>query len=195
MAASGFGMFMIITRSTKSIIIFGGLLILLGLVFRVVGVVKLRELLVNIRRKYNITNLIREEMKGFEKARLYFVSANSFEQWWQSVCIAAESMNFTYVTMPVICRDGRKKFLSWTHQNGSTKLTVDGNKEQNQIIMTIPVADRRTNSPLRLKVNINTNGSLESAARRARLFNRLMDEYSLVKLARNEGEQVISHQS
>jgi len=182
MLASGFGMFMIITQNTESIIIFAGILILLGLAFRVVGVVKLHEVLTNIKRKYNITNLMKQETKGFETARLYFVNANSFEQWWESVCVAADNMNFTNVTMPLVCRDGSKKFLSWSN----------GQREQNQITMTIPVADRRTNSSLRLKMNINTNGSLESAARRARLFSRLIDEYNIARLPRSPNKELVT---
>jgi UDP-GlcNAc:undecaprenyl-phosphate GlcNAc-1-phosphate transferase len=173
MAASGFGMLMIITRSLDSIIIFAGILILLGLAFRIVGVVKIRELLIDVKRKYNITNLIRAETQGFEKARLYFVSAKSFEQWWKSVCIAAEKMDFAEISLPLTQRNGEKQLLKWGNE-------TTGNKYMMQ--MAIPIRDRRSDSMLELRVRIKTNGSLESAGRRVGLFNRLIDEYGIAEI-------------
>lgn len=181
--ASGFGMFMILSRSFQSILIFGCILILLLLVFRFVGLVKLDVVLSHLKQKYNISSLIKLEKESFEKARLYFCKAETFSQWWKSVCIAAETMNFANVILPLTNRDGSKHLLTWDKENN-----VAGHLDR--LTMIIPVRDRRAGSQLTIKVNINTNGSIESAGRRARLFNRLIEEYSVEKLATKTFEQL-----
>lgn len=181
--AAGFGMFMTITRSFSSIIIFACILTLLILTFRVVGLVTLRQTLTALKQKYIMKDLITHENEGFENARLYFCRAETFEQWWHSVCVAAENMNFINVLLPVPCRDGSSRLLSWTRQDIVTE-------RKNIIKMTIPIIDRREGSLLELKVDINTTGSLESAGRRARLFNRLIDEHCLSKLSMVKNEQL-----
>ena len=175
--AAGFGMFMIVTRSWQTILIFASILTLLGLIFRVTGLVRMRQTLWTLRQKYVDSNIVSHEKEGFENARLYFCRAATFEQWWQSVCVAGEKMDFTAITLPLVRRSGEKELLRWCKE----KKNIDS---RNVIKMTIPIRDRRSESLLELEVGIKTNGSLESAGRRARLFNRLIDEYSIVGIGR-----------
>ena len=181
--ASGFGMFMIFTRNFQSILIFACILVLLMFAFRVLGVVRLREVLSNIKEKNAITGVIQKEERAFEKARLHFCRAETFGQWWDSVCVAAENMDFSKVVLPTARRDGGIQIFSW-----STQDSVFDRK--NLIKMTIPVEDRRSDSTLNLEVDIDSAGSLESAGRRARLFNRLMEEYSVASLANKNSEKI-----
>ena len=174
LAAAGFGMFMIVSRSWGTILIFAGILTLLGLVFRVIGLVKVGQTLLKLRQKYIDSNIVNQEKEGFEKARLQFSNAETFEQWWQSLCIAAEKMDFTDISLLLTQRDGQQQILSW---NKETK-----RDSRNTIQMTIPIRDRRSDSMLKLNVGIKMNGSLESAGRRARLFNRLIDEYGVAAI-------------
>jgi hypothetical protein len=88
---------------------------------------------------------------------------------------AAAGMNFNTLFLALTCRDGSNKILSW-------KKNDEEPQKKNIMQMIIPVSDRRVNSALELKVNINTDGSIESAGRRARLFNRLLEEYSVAQL-------------
>ena len=62
--------------------------------------------------------------------------------------------------------------------------SVNNLDRKSLIKMTIPVEDRRSDSTLSLEVDIDSVSSLESAGRRARLFNRLMEEYSVASLAK-----------
>ncbi len=173
--AAGFGMLMIFTRSIQSIVIFICILTLLILTFRLVGLVKFGEMLAILRKKHTLTNHIKLEKESFEKARLHFCRAKTFSQWWDSVCVAAAGMNFKTVLLALTNRDGSNKVLSW-------KKNDEESEKQNMMQMIIPVSDRRVGSSLELKVNINTDGSIESAGRRARLFNRLLEEYSVAQL-------------
>ena len=122
------------------------------------------------------------EKEGFEKSRLYFYHAKTFGEWWQSVCIAAEKMDFSAVSLPLTQRNGEKKLLSWNKETT--------NDSRDTIQMMIPVRDRRAGSMLELHAGIKINGSLESAGRRARLFNRLLDEYNITRIGQKSQEPV-----
>lgn len=171
LAAAGFGMFMIVSRSWQTILIFIGILTLLCLVFRIIGIVKLRQTLSTLRQKYIDSNAVSREKDGFEKARLYFIKVQTFEHWWQSLCFAADKMDFNDISLPVTRRNGCRQILSWSKETNTDSA--------NTMQMTIPIQDRRCDSMLKLNAAIKTNGSLESAARRVRLFNRLLDEYGI----------------
>jgi UDP-GlcNAc:undecaprenyl-phosphate/decaprenyl-phosphate GlcNAc-1-phosphate transferase len=173
--ATGFGMFMMVTRSWQTILIFACIVILMGLVFRAIGLVRLRQTLWALKQKYVNSNIASHEKEGFENARLYFSNAGTFEQWWQSVCLAGEKMDFTVISLPVTRRSGEKELLRWNKGDNI-------GDSRDVIKMIIPIRDRRSESALELEVGIKTNGSLESAGRRVRLFNRLIDEYGIAKI-------------
>jgi hypothetical protein len=129
------------------------------------------------KRKYMIFNQKKQEIKSFESIELYFRQARIFEQWWQAVCFAADKMGFVRGLLPIIKRDKSRHILLW-EKNGQDIRT-------DQIVkMTVPVRDRRAGSQLALEVQVQTNGSLESAGHRLMLFSRLIDEYNLANLAR-----------
>ncbi len=171
---SGLGMFMLLTRDMQSIIVFVCILSLIVLAFRVVGSIRLLETIKGIQRKYTLTNQIKREKEEFEKVQLCLLQAGNFDQWWQAVCLAAERMNLANISMHLTNRDGTKRILTW---DGKDEFVGD-----NLVRMTIPVPDRRTGPPLKLAVEIGSNGSLESAGRRGTLFTRLIDEYSIANL-------------
>jgi hypothetical protein len=50
--------------------------------------------------------------------------------------------------------------------------------------MSLPVRDRRAGLPLKLDVEVHTNGSIESVGRRLALFGRLIEDYGIVNLPR-----------
>jgi len=173
--AAGLGMFMLLTRNTQTIIIFASILLLLFLAFRVVGSVRLCETLAALKRKHTIARQAKQEVENFEKIELYFRQAKIFNQWWQAVCFAADKMDVVRGLLPLTNRDGTKRLLCW-EKNG------DGIQINDIVKMTMPVRDRRVGSLLNLEIQVHTNGSLESAGRRATLFGRLLEQYSIATL-------------
>jgi len=173
--AAGLGMFMLFTRNAQTAIVFVCILLLLILAFNVVGSVRLRETIAGLRRKYTISNQEKQEMENFERIELHFRQAKIFDQWWQSVCFAADRMDFMSGLLPIIQRDGTNRMLVWKK---------DGkNIQEDEIVkMTVPIRDRRANSALNLEVQVFANGSLESASRRLTLFSRLLEEHSVANL-------------
>jgi hypothetical protein len=173
---TGLGMLMLLTRNIQTIIIFICILLLFILAFRIVGSVRLSETMSAFKRKYIIFNQKKQEIESFEYIELYFRQAKIFEQWWQAVCFAADKMGFIKGLLPIIKRDKSRHVLVWEKN--------DQDVRADQIVkMTVPVRDRRAGSELSLEVQVQTNGSLESAGHRLMLFSRLIDEYNLANLA------------
>ncbi|MFQ6034728.1 MAG: glycosyltransferase family 4 protein [Sedimentisphaerales bacterium] len=173
--AAGLGMFMMLARGAGAIGIFFCVLLLLALVFHLAGAVRLRDTIAGLRKKYVISRQMKLEMENFEKAELHFRQAETFEQWWQATCVAADKMGFVRSALPLTNRDGSKRILVW--QQNDTDIQPYEISE-----MTLPVRDRRAGSLLKLEVQVYANGSLESAGRRVALFARLIEEHSVGNL-------------
>lgn len=172
---AGLGMFMIFTHNVQTIIIFVCILLLLVLAFSVTGSIKLRETIEGLQKRHAITNQMKRERESFEKIQLHFCQARTFDQWWQSVCLAAEHMHFTTISMSVTNSDGTKRILTSDEKDKYTE-------PQNLVKMTVPVRDRRVGPPLELEAKIHADGSLESAGRRVTLFARLIEEHGVANL-------------
>jgi len=173
--AAGMGMFMMLTRDAGAAAIFFSVFLLLILVFRIAGAVRLRDTLAGLREKNTISRCAKQEVETFENAELHFQRAKTFDQWWQAVCLATERMGFIKSSLPLSNRDGTRRVLVWEK---------DGHNSQtdNIVKMTLPIRDRRNGAQLNLEVKVCTNGSLESAGRRMTLFGRLLEEHSIASL-------------
>jgi len=172
---AGFGMFMLFTRNAQTIILFVCIVLLLVMAFRIVGAVQLWGTIGSLKRKYVTSHQTKKEIENFEKVELYFRQAEVFDQWWEAVCFAADKMDFVGGTLPLTNRDGTQRMLAWG-KNGEDIVTSD------IVNVSLPIRDRRAGPPLVMKVRIHANGSLESAGRRAALFGRLLEEYSVANL-------------
>jgi UDP-GlcNAc:undecaprenyl-phosphate GlcNAc-1-phosphate transferase len=172
---TGLGMLMLFTRNTQTVIVFICILLLLILAFRIVGSVQLSETMAALKRKYMIFSQKKQEIESFENIELYFRQARIFEQWWQAVCFAADKMGFVRGLLPITKRDKSRHVLIW--EKSGQDIRAD------QIVkMTVPVRDRRAGSELRLEIQVQANGSLESAGRRLMLFSRLLEEHDVANL-------------
>ena len=172
---AGFGMTMVVTRNGSSLIVFVSLLLFLLVVFRIVGCVRLRDVIEGLKRKYTISHREHEERRCFEGAQLYFRRVKTSDQWWQAVCTAAECMNFAWVSLKTTNKDGSTDTAVWR----TTGSTPDMSKV---VTMNVQLANGQAGTWRELEIAIIVNGSFESASHRAMLFNRLIDEYNVVDL-------------
>lgn len=177
----GLGMFMMVTRNINSLIVFLCILLLLILVFRVVGSVRLKETILGLQRKHAISQQVHDEIRNFEDAELHFRRVETFNQWWKAVSTTAEKMGFLSVSLPLTNRDGSTHTLTWW-QDGQGTVSDDVLK------VSVPVRDRRGGASLNLRIEVCRRGSLESAGRKVALFTRLMEEHDIVSLPRDEKE-------
>ena len=175
---AGLGMFMMVTRNINSLVIFLCILLLLLLVFRIVGSVRLRETITGLREKYAVSRQIQEEVRSFESLQLLFRRAKTFEQWWKAVCIAAEQLDFMSIKLPLKKGNNPAHILTWQRN-------PDPADQAEVVKMKIPIRDIKADSGCNLEVDVNVNSSLESAGRRTALFSRLLDEHSVVDLPSN----------
>jgi UDP-GlcNAc:undecaprenyl-phosphate GlcNAc-1-phosphate transferase len=170
---AGLGMFMMITHDKHSIVIFACIIILMLLLFNVVGSVRLRETISGLQKKYEIANMRKQEQIKFEDAQLHFRNAHTFDQWWTAACKAAERLDFAWLSLKSEGEDGTDLTEIWRRSDSKPELS-------RLVIMTIPLKNNGDKSPLEFEMAISVNGSLESAGHRATLFNRLLDEYSII---------------
>jgi len=168
---AGMGFFLLATRSTASIIVFLCSLLLLMLVFRIIGSVRLRETLAGIRQRSDLSHDQRSEQKNFEESQLHFSNADTFDTWWECICVAAVKLQFAHLTLSLTNRDGTSRTLTWENP--------ELNGPQVLIDVKVPIPDRRKDSPLTLEARIPHSGSLEAAGRRVTLLSRLMEEHGL----------------
>jgi len=176
--ATGMGLFMLISEDFKALVIFGCVLLLLVLLFRVVGAVHLHDTLDRLRDKYANSLCQRSERKTFEHLQLRFRQVRDQEQWWQAICEAGDGMDFAWIALKTTGSNGRIEEEIWRAAETPADLT-------RIVTMTIPLDDGEQGPARQCEIAICTNGSLEAAGRRATLFSRLLDE-SVVRSAPSE---------
>jgi UDP-GlcNAc:undecaprenyl-phosphate GlcNAc-1-phosphate transferase len=169
---TGLGLFMLTNRSNSSLFVFAGALFLIVLVFRIAGVVQLREILSRLRQKYVFSRHEKGERQMFENHQLQFRQVRNEDQWWQAVCQTADQMDFAWVSLRTTCEDGRIEEDLWR----TPRLKTDMSRI---VTMAIPLgSDNRYAGMSRwLEIAVWADNSIESAGRRATLFGRLIDEY------------------
>ncbi len=172
---AGLGMFMMATRNTGTIVIFICALVLLLLVFRIFGAVRLGEIINKLQHNRNLVIQTKGDKRDFDIAQLQLRLAVTFDQWWHGVQSAADRMECSWVMLPLQSRDGSKKTLLWRSKGPEPA-------PEKLLEMTLPLRQRRANESLRIVVAVKVNGSLESAGNRAALFSRLIDEHNLETL-------------
>ena len=110
----------------------------------------------------------------FDGAQLRLRLADDFDQWWQGVCAAAESMGLGRMGMTIDSRANQHRSLIWT----GPAFAGDGDR----IHVDVPVRHRRPGPLLSLRIEIPVAHSLEAAGQIASRFVRLMEQNSIAHL-------------
>lgn len=167
--ATGLGLFMMVRRDVGSLLVFGCLLLLLILLFRVVGEVQVKATLGALQDKYLLARREKQERRVFEDLQLRFRRAQSPGEWWQAVCDAGQGLGFAWVSMTARYDDGRLDTRVWRGTRPLSAVT-------NLVTMSLPAAVVDRGISVEFEIAIVADESLESAGRRGALFSRLMDE-------------------
>jgi UDP-GlcNAc:undecaprenyl-phosphate GlcNAc-1-phosphate transferase len=168
---TGLGLFMMVNQNLSSLVVFGCVLLLIMLLFRVVGAVRLGETMTQLRERYAISQQQRQDRAVFEHSQLRFRQATDAAGWWQTVCETAQRMGFARVALKTTYPDGRREEKLW-HSPQSPPA------EPGLVIMTLPFGNGDPTVSHQFEIAICVRGSLEATARRASLFSRLVDEYA-----------------
>jgi UDP-GlcNAc:undecaprenyl-phosphate/decaprenyl-phosphate GlcNAc-1-phosphate transferase len=175
---SAVGFLLLFTSRTFSIVLFLSCLVLLLIAFRVAGAFELGQTLKSIRVCRRLNRRKRLEHICFEETRLQLQTAKGVDQWWQCMCTAAKAFDFAQLVLQLSERNDTTNTLKWQNgNNDSTDIIIE-----NILQVKAPIKDSRQNEVHNIDMHIMTNGSLESAGRRATLFTRLVDEFGLGSL-------------
>ncbi|MGB2862611.1 MAG: hypothetical protein WBC05_04725, partial [Sedimentisphaerales bacterium] len=171
--SAGLGLFMMVTRSIYSLIIFFSTLLMLLFVFLVIGSFSLKETLAALKTRFSTAHQTKQEKDYFEITLLRMHAANSFDSWWRAICEAADIFEFARVTI-VKAGPGDKTPTHIWRRGGLRSETY----EPLRISMPIPHL-HTTGQKFVLEIEAPTENSLESVGRRVALFSRLVAEQIL----------------
>jgi len=167
--AAGLGLLMMVAKDINAQALFACDLLLIVLLFRAVGAVRLGDTMVHLQAKYADSRQQRNEREAFEFLQLRFRQVHGVEQWWQAVCEAADRMDFAWISLRLAYSDGRVEEEVWRAPRTRPDLPRIAT-------MTIPLDYGDSNVSRQFEIAIRMNGSIEAASRRATLFGRLLDE-------------------
>jgi len=167
--AAGLGLFMMIRDDFSALLIFGIVLCLILLLFHVAGAIRLRETLEHLQSKHKYAVAAREDKRTFEYLQLRFRQVHDSDDWWRTVCEAAQRMDFAWVSLKTTRADGRIEEELWRAPLAPPDL-------KSMILLNVPLRSLVSGQLVNLELAIPRNGSLEATGRRATLFARLLDE-------------------
>ena len=182
LAGSGVGFLLLVTHKATSLAVFLVGLTILLVAFKIIGSVKISQTLKDIRQRTSLAHTERIERKKYETSHLEFQTAENFEQWWTCMCNAARALDFAKMSLELDSQEGQVK----TWQRESRVDQAGDEKIESMLQMKVPIKGRNNGHVHKIEIQVLTNGSLESAGRRAVLFTRLADENRLDKLVEGE---------
>ncbi len=169
LAAAGLGLFMLVREDLGALVVFGCVLLLLALLFRVVGSIYVGQTLARLQAKQAHDRQERRERETFERLQLRFRQVRTPEDQWQALCEAAQQLELAWICVRVTGADGGVDTSIWRRPTilaGFDRLMTMG----------LPLRDVSVGRTVEFEMAVLVNGSLESASHRAGLFNRLLDE-------------------
>ena len=176
LVVTGLGTIMFVTHGAVPLLIFCSVMTLLVVAFWVAGSMRFSEMMVRLRRNLAIRREAKRQTRRFEEAMLHFREAVSFDGWWQSVCTAAQQMDFAALRMAPQHADGLVDALFWSHPEP----VADTSRMAHMTVPVSPACDGA--GTLQIECAVPVSDSLELAARRMMLFSRLVEEHSLADL-------------
>jgi len=203
--AAGLGLFMLVRDDLGSLAIFGGAVLLILLLFRVVGVIHLRQTLTGLHRKYAHSRQERDERQTFERLQLYlramgrrdhfpplpagFLAEQTTSRegehspfpWWQVVCAAAEQLELARVSLQATDTDGGMETWIWRRPDTGGEGKLIPAHFARLMTLGFPIHNVAGKKCVAFEIAVLVNGSLRSANHRAGLFLRLAEECVLSK--------------
>ena len=172
---AGFGLFMMVTYTAGTIIIFFSITILLAVLFHAVGAVRPREFIAKIKTNLKISRQAKAQVNIFQNTFLMFNKAASFRELWQAISNACEKMEFSELALSLTDRNSHLHTFRW--------ISVDQNKNRRETVhVKLHIEEHRLGMPVDIDAKIPANDSLESIGRRMMLLGRLIDEYGEINL-------------
>lgn len=166
------GMLMFSVNAWTSLILFAGIFVLLLALFYVTGVVRGHTVITGLRRRIHLNQQARAEIRRFCHLQLHFERARSATAWWRAICRTADQLDFAWALMSATDHEGNVETYLWrrpgTFPTAARVTTI-----------RVPLKAPPQQRSIEVEVAVLTDGSVESAVRRASLFGRLLDEHGM----------------
>ena len=169
--AAGVGGLMLTVRHGNQLVVLGGGLFLLVVVFRLAGASRLKETIAAIRRNWTIARQLAEEKSIFEDAQIRVRRATTFAAWWKGVCAMAEKMEMDRLIL--FRGEGGNWSRAKVWQRSREPLSP-----ADVLDIVVPLHTNGSKDITRLEMAVRRNGSVEPFGRRAALLCRLLDDSS-----------------
>ncbi len=166
LAGAGLGAIMLRHEGLPAVCVWVGALLFIIAIFRLTGAVRFRENLRHYHQRATIQRLIRTETKSFEELQQHFNNSNTFGDWWQAVCLAADKLGLVQLFISSEDRHDLSQSLSWQSTGKSPQV----------LSFVIPIHPPDQQVPMKLKADVSIEESLEDTGHRIMLFNRLLEE-------------------
>ena len=152
--------------------------------FRFSGSARARGLVTHIRQTLARDREAKAYRDAAERTQLEFAQVHGFSAWWDTVCRAAERLDFTQLQLPLLNRDGRPRTLRWEHPD--PELAQLGSP----LAVTIPLTPRRIGDAIAMKAAVARTTTLESCAQRAGHFTRILEDFGLQNIKPATGTEL-----
>ena len=172
LVAAGFGMLLLVTRSTGTLVVMGAALAFLLMLFRWVGSTRIAETLAAMQRNARIRQMAKAERGRFEHAQLAMREATSLDGWWNVVCGLADGMDFERIA---VARNVGRGACCRVWEKTPAEPSLD-----EAVSITIPLRGGPYGFS-QIEGTLAVSDSYETMGRRLMLFARLIDESELAK--------------
>lgn len=153
----------------------GGLALVIPLLwglFHAAGSMRTTQMVSAIRSKRQMDRNSKRHRTACEALQLEFDSVKTFSEWWQTVCDAAEQLQFARVELPITkAMNGEPMTFRWVNSDEETEMETVGRS----IDARLPICLHSEDATF-ADVRVPIRESLESASERLALFSRLMSE-------------------
>jgi len=168
---AAFGILMISMKNISQFPIIATVFIILLVLFRVVGVFRVRRMFTSARDNFIRMLRVHRERKIFEEMENEFTVIHTFDQWWQAMRNTVRRMGFLSVSIEMMDGSQAKTF----------EYVPPGSEEKlHSSRINIPIR-REDSLLLSVVIEIPLGRSFEGVGRQLSLFGRLLDEHCYVQ--------------
>lgn len=169
-AGATVGLAMLAYRDGVSLLLLGGGVLGLFVVFSVCGATRIRETVTAIRRNRALAGRIKADKGAFETAQLRLRESAGLDDWWCGLCEFGRRLEFLRLAVQVPGGGEADVRRQWTQRppTGTSGRTL-------QVIIHVPVVS--VGGAARIEADISVNGYLESSGHRSALLGRIIDEF------------------
>ena len=168
--SAGLGMFMMVTRNAGTLLVFLGVLTLLGLAFYGLGAVPVRDAIGKLRRNLAISRACKSNREAFEHGQLMLREARNAGQPWDALCHTAGRLGVRALRLV----RGGQVVCSWRHQEHGLSCAA-------AVHVSFPCDCTVQAGSAAFEIDIDASGGLELAGHRAAVFGRLAEQCHLAE--------------